>query len=548
MDWPFDTSLDLDYPLYTRGNIGEVFPDVVAPLTISLGANLFEEAWRLAYFATSTLERPTAPWTCCVYVGGRAYLNLSLLRKFADLAPGTSPDEFDKQFLEVGAQLPPYERAPIAGFDRHSSEIEWWATNSLFFPSDEEIALDSMRVRQQREAGRASRAISEPVALLGRMHGLQFPLMMLLRRHLDISAMASVSLGTLSRGLREHFGDEGTDLAHKLVGGLGEVASAEATVALADLATVPPQGFDEALDAFLAEYGFRGANEWDYASPSWELRPDVVKRLIEASRGADRHEAGVVVERHEAKERIEADGLAEKWPEYPIWLGAAEFFVANRERTKANAITVVNEVRLDAVELGQRLVASGDLETVDDIFLCSAAELDGAVCDGIPLDGDELAKRAETMAWLRTLQEPLVLDARDPSTPETWPTREASRHEAATQAASANGSVLHGTAGSSGTARGRARVVRNPYDDEPPKAGEVLIAPITDPGWTPLFVPASAVVCEVGGELSHAVIVARELGIPAVVAAIGALDTIRTGDLVEVDGSSGTVRVLERAQ
>jgi pyruvate,water dikinase len=87
----------------------------------------------------------------------------------------------------------------------------------------------------------------------------------------------------------------------------------------------------------------------------------------------------------------------------------------------------------------------------------------------------------------------------------------------------------------------------DPYGGTPPSPGEILVAPITDPGWTPMFVPAAGVIVEVGGELSHAVIVARELGIPAVVAAAGACSALRDGDLVEMDGSSGVVRVLQRA-
>jgi pyruvate,water dikinase len=92
-----------------------------------------------------------------------------------------------------------------------------------------------------------------------------------------------------------------------------------------------------------------------------------------------------------------------------------------------------------------------------------------------------------------------------------------------------------------------ARVVRDAYSDEPPQPGEVLVAPITDPGWMPLFVGAVAVVAEMGGELSHTMIVARSLGIPAVVGAVGATTAIATGDLIEVDGSTGVVRILERA-
>ena len=85
------------------------------------------------------------------------------------------------------------------------------------------------------------------------------------------------------------------------------------------------------------------------------------------------------------------------------------------------------------------------------------------------------------------------------------------------------------------------------YADEPTEPGEVLVAPITDPGWMPLFIGAVAVVAEMGGELSHTMIVSRDLGIPAVVGAVGATSTIRTGDLIEVDGSNGVVRIIEHA-
>ncbi|HJL83720.1 MAG TPA: PEP-utilizing enzyme, partial [Acidimicrobiales bacterium] len=74
--------------------------------------------------------------------------------------------------------------------------------------------------------------------------------------------------------------------------------------------------------------------------------------------------------------------------------------------------------------------------------------------------------------------------------------------------------------------------------------GDILIAPLTDPSWTPLFVPVEAVVVDVGGQLSHAVIVSRELGLPCVVSATGATQSIPDGALVEVDGAAGTVTLM----
>jgi pyruvate,water dikinase len=107
-----------------------------------------------------------------------------------------------------------------------------------------------------------------------------------------------------------------------------------------------------------------------------------------------------------------------------------------------------------------------------------------------------------------------------------------------------DGEVLTGVPGCAGTARGRARVVLDPADPAGMEPGDVLVAPLTDPSWTPLFLPASAVVVNVGALMSHAVIVSRELGIPCVVAVDGATDRIRDGATVEVDGTAGTVTVV----
>jgi pyruvate,water dikinase len=109
----------------------------------------------------------------------------------------------------------------------------------------------------------------------------------------------------------------------------------------------------------------------------------------------------------------------------------------------------------------------------------------------------------------------------------------------------AAGVELQGIPGCPGIARGRARVVLDPADPRGLEAGDVLVAPITDPSWTPLFVPACAVIVDVGAQLSHAVIVSRELGIPAVVSVTGATATIPDGALVEVDGDRGVVRILD---
>jgi pyruvate,water dikinase len=101
--------------------------------------------------------------------------------------------------------------------------------------------------------------------------------------------------------------------------------------------------------------------------------------------------------------------------------------------------------------------------------------------------------------------------------------------------------VLHGVPASSGKMTGKARIITDPADSATFNKGEILVAPFTDPGWTPLFLTASALVMEVGGMMCHGAVVAREYGIPAIVGVKDALKRIHTGDEITVDGDLGRV-------
>jgi pyruvate,water dikinase len=124
------------------------------------------------------------------------------------------------------------------------------------------------------------------------------------------------------------------------------------------------------------------------------------------------------------------------------------------------------------------------------------------------------------------------------------PLSEWKRRDESTREKSAPGTVLTGIAGCPGVATGRARVILDPSDPTALEPGDILVAPLTDPAWTPLFVPAAAVVVDVGAQITHAVIVSRELGIPCVVSVTGATKTIPDGAMITVDGTAGTVTLL----
>ena len=207
-----------------------------------------------------------------------------------------------------------------------------------------------------------------------------------------------------------------------------------------------------------------------------------------------------------------------------------------RERTKTNCVKVANEVRVAMFELGRRMVARGVIDDHHDITLLRSDELDAFVADPDAF-AEELRSRRVEYDELFELDPPFVLTSIPPLT--EWPRRE---HRQATLAVP--GDVLTGVGGSPGRARGAVRIVRDPFDPGDFEPGDILVAPQTDPAWTPLFVVAGAVVVDVGAVITHTVIVSRELGIPCVVSVTDAASRLADGVDVEVDGEAGTVTVL----
>jgi pyruvate,water dikinase len=266
------------------------------------------------------------------------------------------------------------------------------------------------------------------------------------------------------------------------------------------------------------------------------MAPEAVERMVQATRTAP-VKGDPAARASAALERSRADGVGERWPEFDTWLGSANFYVAHRESAKATFVIVYNEIRRDLFEIGRRLVARGALSAPQSVFLLTAAELETAIAGG---DIPDVKARARHMEQLARLVPPSLAKVGEEPPLDTWEVK----HDA--KPASDGATELRGVPGSPGTATGRVRVVRDPYEDQPPEPGEILVAPFTDPGWTLMFMAADAVVVEVGGALSHAVVVARELGIPAVVSVERCCTTLHTGDLIEVDGSTGVIRVLER--
>jgi pyruvate,water dikinase len=366
-------------------------------------------------------------------------------------------------------------------------------------------------------------------------------------------------------------------LVAALTAGSGKVTSAEHGYRLFDLAAaarrdpaareylsqtpLDPQGwrrlapdslFRMEMSRFLAEFGHRGLYEADLANPRWNEDPgyllEQVRFLLATERTRPLRDGQATRRAAEAEVR-----------QYTRWLRPLVFWLAARARQgavlreagKSAIVATLEPLRAAALEVGRRLVAAGALDDPSEVFHLATLEVETYLrgeWDGTGARALVADRKAQRDAWLAK-EPPDVLLVEGDGPPTAWqPAARGLSLAPATIAAAASPSstssalCLTGMGVSSGRASGPACIVRHPAEGQRLQNGQVLVAPSTDPGWTPLFLRASAVVMEVGGYLSHGAIVAREYGLPAVVNIPGLLHAVREGQVLSVDGDAGQVR------
>jgi phosphohistidine swiveling domain-containing protein len=200
-------------------------------------------------------------------------------------------------------------------------------------------------------------------------------------------------------------------------------------------------------------------------------------------------------------------------------------------------IRILHEARLPIRELATRYVERGILDRVEDITMLRESELDAFLKDPEAML-PTITERWEWYHELELFEPPWIVTAGEVPPISTWPRKK----DPAVNVAK-SGDILTGLAACPGVATGIARVINDPTEATDLEPGEILVAPITDPGWTPLFTSAEAVVVNVGSTLSHAAIVSRELGIPCVLGVPDATKRIPNGAMLTVDGAAGLVTV-----
>jgi phosphohistidine swiveling domain-containing protein len=387
---------------------------------------------------------------------------------------------------------------------------------------------------------------------------------------LAFMGVAMFGFGVLGRVTKRWLGDETGALANRLVTGQGDVASADAGHAMWRLSALAKgtrsvssavlvgsgwadvrerlevsarggdadaSGFLAAWDAFMAEHGHHRRGELEFANASWAERPDYVLGIVRSYLIEDRDGDPMAAY---AERKADADRAADEAAARLGGLRRAIFTrvlawgrssAHTRENVKSEAVRWLVAIRRALLAIGEKLTDSGVLDRADDIFFVEYGELPSLV-------GGELRDWRVLVATRRAEHERLETLSPPPVVVGTWD--ESSGPWFRGTAAK----TLRGISVSAGVARGPARVFLSADTDEPVLPGEILVAPFTDPGWTPYFVPAAGIVMDMGGLLSHGSIIAREYGIPAVVNVGPATRIISTGQMIEVDGDKGEVRIL----
>jgi rifampicin phosphotransferase len=298
-----------------------------------------------------------------------------------------------------------------------------------------------------------------------------------------------------------------------------------------------PPVLQTGLARFLERYGFRSVGEIDLGVARWsedpthllgavsnylQLTDDALAPDAQFKRGAREAEAmmATLLDRVRGPRRLLLR----------FFLGRVRALMGSRELPK---FTVIRQLFTPLRELlrpvGEELTAAGRLERPDDVYFLSLAEVRSAI-GGADMRATVVAHRATFVREQARRRIPRVLlsDGTDAEVAMVEP----------------SDGTLRGSPASPGAVTGKARVIHSPRCArlEP---GEILVAPSTDPGWTPLFLTAGGLVMEMGGMMSHGAVVAREYGIPAVVGVADATERIATGDTITVDGSSGVVSAAD---
>ncbi|MGI1660189.1 MAG: PEP/pyruvate-binding domain-containing protein [Desulfitobacterium sp.] len=488
---------------------------------------------------------------------GRGYFNLSLMQWVFFDGLGISPKDFNDM---TGGHQPEISVPPVMG----KSKVEkLWRTLRLvraMQKAQKGSPLAFARARQYTdEFTKKDLSHLGDRALIHEFLTTIDECMVYTKTFALGTNASGFSYYNLAKSLDKVFPQQGTAITNKLMMGQGNITSAEhgyRLVELADLAKKDSEAmaffdapsfnplawkesfssdspFGIAFGDFLKEFGHRAVYEGDISNPRWLEDPSYLLKHIKSIMNTSNF-AKLKASQGEVSQK----GWQEIMTKVPFYKRRiVKYYVKKtvkdsefRESAKSHLVLFAATGRSLALEIEKRLLDRGILQQAGDIFHCSWSEMISILredWDGKGLD-QIIKERKQRMEEFKSLIAPdNIIDG----VPQ-----KVNRPQAELSSDS-----LKGLGVATGKTEGVVRIIRHPDEGHVLKQGEILVAPSTDPAWTPLFLKASGIIMETGGFLSHGAIVAREYGIPGVVNVSDILNILKDGEHVIVDGDEGKI-------
>ncbi|NLD86100.1 MAG: pyruvate, water dikinase [Actinomycetales bacterium] len=559
---------EMDSPLagpdhvYTRCNIGEMMPGAFCPLTASVSGFAIDYAMQTIQVVARAQPSYDQPWLQVGYFSGHMFLNLTEGTALSSGLVGNSLEQFSTSICgRVVEELVPKPPKP---FLRRLTNTIRLSTHAL-------SAGPAIRRLERQIAEWEVPTGDDPRQVLAQLEdGVELYCHVTLT-HVRSSSRAAVAANILESVLMRQAvqdgrsEDDGRAEATRLMAGAADVESAmmleeldsvaraiasDPATAEAFLAADPADALTalrasgsvsgQALRQFLTRHGHRGYRELCMRDPSWGEDPEGLGSMMQVMVRASHTHTHTHTHTHGPTPTPANESGSQV---IRMLARLARGGARGREETKSKMALMAHSLKLGYRHLGEVLAASGQLPDADLVFFFDRAELALVVGRGGVEAGDvdglgpeELTQsaltRRDALAYQDALEFPDVSVGR-PSALVARPPREAA------------GGEIVGRPASRGSVEGVVRVARLIVDARDVQRGEILVAPVTDVGWTPYFTVIGALVTDIGSSVSHGAVVAREYGLPCVVNTLVATQVLKTGDRVRVDGDRGVVTRLD---
>lgn len=509
---------------WSRANLEEAAPGVMTPLSWSFQDPSTITSSRIIFAlmgvmsgreVTEPVKNPGDAASTVFF--GRMALNVDYMRKYLARVPGADPDDFERAILGTvrGRPVDARQRWRIPFI------VVKIAANSKLYPQQMRTNFAEGMIWWRRETEAMSGydlerslavfddAVRRHTELVG-VHSFGF---LVGQNHYSKLAKLCAEVGLPGHELRLTGSGKGT-VESAIVDDVAQIAAGTLTI-----------------DEFVGRHGYRGPDEGELSSRSWREDASPVAHLAEMYGRNEQRERDVVARFEVAVDELKAAVKPRRRSGIAKSVARVVEYTHLREIGKANFVRAKDVGRAAARHIGDLLVAEALLDQRDDVFFLTRAEL------GDPR-GTDLRATVRVRRQLRADYEAIDLPDHFEGVPEPMAPVDVST------IAAVSGTVVTGIAASGGVAEGTARVVRDPSQFDNFEPDDVLVCELTDPAWAPLLQLAAAVVIDIGSALSHGAIVARELGIPAVIGTVDGSHRITDGCKVRVDGAAGTVIVL----